>query len=93
MITSSPSCPVERAGQPCPPRPVSATVDAQAPDGHVVASTQSGSDGSYRIGLAPGSYTLVVQTGSAYPRCPATPVTVTAGAAQRADISCDSGIR
>lgn len=92
-VTAGPTCPVERAGQPCPPRPVSARIDAHAADGRVAASTQSGADGSYRIGLPPGNYTLVVVTGSTYPRCPDTPVTVAPGAATRADISCDTGIR
>lgn len=92
-VTAGPTCPVERAGQPCPPRPVSARIDAHAADGRVAASTQSGADGSYRIGLTPGNYTLVVVTGSTYPRCPDTPVSVAPGAATRADISCDTGIR
>ena len=94
LVTAGPSCPVERQGQPCPPNPVSgARVDAQAGDGHVVASAQTSANGGYSLLLAPGRYTLVVSTGSTYPRCPPTPVTVASGAATRADITCDSGIR
>lgn len=94
LVTAGPSCPVERQGQSCPPNAVSgARVDAQAADGHVVASARTSANGGYSVVLGPGRYTLVVTTGSAYPRCPATPVTVSAGAASRADISCDSGIR
>ncbi|GAC1314107.1 MAG: hypothetical protein NVSMB16_10830 [Acidimicrobiales bacterium] len=93
-MTAGPTCPVQRQGQTCPPNPVSgARVDAQAGDGHVVASTQTSANGAYSLLLTPGPYTLVVTTGSAYPRCPATPVTVASGAATRADVSCDSGIR
>jgi len=43
--------------------------------------------------LAPGRYTLVVQTGSQFPRCPTTPVTVPPNQMVTADISCDTGIR
>jgi hypothetical protein len=45
------------------------------------------------MGLAAGSYTLVVVTPSGFPRCPDTPVTVQPGAPTHADISCDTGIR
>jgi hypothetical protein len=40
-----------------------------------------------------GSYTLVVDPGNVYPRCPETAVTVPAGGSATADIACDSGIR
>ena len=93
LVTAGPACPVERQGQPCPPQPVNGRVDAQAPDGHVVASTQTSANGGYSLVLPPGSYTLVVNTGATYPRCPPTGVTVASGAATRADITCDSGIR
>lgn len=92
-VTAGPTCPVERAGQPCPPRPVSAEVDARNGAGATVASTTSDSSGRYALTLAAGSYTLVVVTSSGFPRCPDTPVTVRTGAATRADISCDTGIR
>ncbi|MHB8464146.1 MAG: carboxypeptidase-like regulatory domain-containing protein [Acidimicrobiales bacterium] len=59
----------------------------------MAATTQSDGSGRYRLALDPGSYTLVVVTSGSYPRCNPTPVTVTAGAATRADISCDTGIR
>jgi hypothetical protein len=84
---------VEQAGQPCPPRPVSAEVDARNGSGSTVATTTSDSSGYYALGLAPGDYTLVVVTSNGWPRCPDTPVTVRPGAATRADISCDTGIR
>ena len=91
-ITSGPSCPVERPDQSCPPRPVSATVRAER-GGSSVGQTRSDGSGRYDLTLAPGDYTLVVDTGSSMPHCPDTQVTVTAGSARRVDISCDSGIR
>lgn len=92
-VTAGPTCPVERPDQPCPPRPVAATIDARDLGGATVASTQSDSYGRYALALSPGSYLLVVVTPSGWPRCPDTRVTVQARAAVRADISCDTGIR
>lgn len=92
-VSAGPTCPVERADQPCPPRPVVAHIDAKDSSGRTVASTDSDSSGRFAFTLAPGSYTLETSTGAVYPRCPPTSVTVTAGAPARADIACDSGIR
>ena len=92
-VSAGPTCPVERPDMPCPPRPVSARVDAQDGSGRTVASTHTDAAGRYSLGLAPGSYTLVVVTGTAFPRCPPTAVTVRSGAPTRADIGCDTGIR
>jgi hypothetical protein len=93
MVVAGPTCPVQRVGQPCPPQPVAAEIDARDPNGHTVATTRSDSAGRYRLSLAPGSYILVVVTGAVFPRCPATPVTVTSGPPVRQDINCDTGIR
>ncbi|HZT66712.1 MAG TPA: carboxypeptidase regulatory-like domain-containing protein [Acidimicrobiales bacterium] len=92
-VTAGPTCPVEQAGNPCPPKPVSGQVQAHDSGGATVASTTTDSSGGYALALAPGSYTLVVVTGSSFPRCPNTPVTVGSGAPSRVDISCDTGIR
>jgi hypothetical protein len=45
------------------------------------------------MALPVGDYTLRVDTGGTYPRCPDTPVTVSAGPPTAADIDCDTGIR
>jgi hypothetical protein len=92
-VTAGPTCPVEQVGHPCPPRPVSAGIRAQSARGGVVARTHSDANGHYAMALRPGRYTLVVQTGSQFPRCPATPVTVPRNGTVTADISCDTGIR
>lgn len=92
-VTAGPTCPVERQGQPCPPRAVAAGIEARAVGGTTVASTRSDASGRYAIDLSPGSYTLVVVTPSGWPRCPDTSVTARPGSATRVDISCDTGIR
>jgi hypothetical protein len=91
-VTASPTCPVERIGHPCPPRPVVADVQARAA-GRVVASTRSHADGTYRLELAGGTYTVGAVTQNMLPRCVAQTVTVTPNQTTRAAISCDTGIR
>lgn len=93
FVSAGPTCPVERQGQPCPPQPVAATVDAQNGAGRVVATTRSDGSGRYQISLPGGTYVLTATTGGTYPRCRSTQVTVATGALTRADIGCDTGIR
>jgi hypothetical protein len=92
-VTAGPTCPVEKQGQPCQPRAVSAGIDAHSPSGAIVTSTRSDSYGRYALTLSPGSYILVVVVPSGWPRCPDTSVAVQPGSAIRADVSCDTGIR
>jgi hypothetical protein len=92
-VTAGPTCPVERPGQPCPPRPLVVTVQALDPSGRQVGAATSDAAGRYLIALPPGRYTLTAAGSSPLPRCPPTMVTIGADAATRADINCDTGIR
>jgi hypothetical protein len=92
VVTAGPTCPVERADEPCPPRPVSAEIDARTPAGNRVAATHTDADGRYEVRLPRGSFVLSVVT-NGLPRCPATQVTVTSAGDVTADITCDTGIR
>jgi hypothetical protein len=56
IVLLGPMCPVERVGSPCPDRPIAAEVSVSGPQGQ--ATVRSGSDGRFRIALAPGRYTL-----------------------------------
>jgi hypothetical protein len=91
-VTAGPTCPVEQAGHPCPPRPVTGAVSARRADGTTLTATIS-DGGTYRITVPAGTYTLNIQTGSLLPRCPPANVAVSAGATVQANISCDTGIR
>jgi len=91
-VTAGPTCPVERGGDPCPERPVVAEVQARAA-GRVVASSRSRADGTYRLELAGGTYTVVATTPNELPRCADRIVAVTEAHTTIADISCDTGIR
>jgi hypothetical protein len=91
-ISAGPTCPVERVGQPCPPRPVLAAI--QATEGsRVVASTRSATDGSYRLELPIGSYTISAATSTTFPRCIPRQVNVTGATDTEIDLMCDTGIR
>jgi hypothetical protein len=92
-VSAGPTCPVERVDSPCPPRPLSAEIDARDASGHLAGSTRSGSDGQYRLALLPGTYTLTVAAPGPFPRCPTPTATVIAGKVAMLDIGCDTGIR
>jgi hypothetical protein len=91
-VTAGPTCPVERAGHPCPPAPVSAVVQARSAE-RVVASTKSDSRGRYALHVPAGAYTLIAVTKQRYPHCAPTRATVRDHEVTRAAIRCDTGIR
>jgi len=92
-VTASPTCPVERPDQPCPPRPVAAHVEVFDRSEQLVASTDAGAEGRFTLTLAPGRYMLTASSGTVFPSCPSLTVEVPAGGEARADIACDTGIR
>ena len=92
-VTAGPTCPVQRADQPCADRPVETTLRLLRKDGSVAATGKSGADGSFRIAVAPGSYRLVADWPSRVGGCAPVDVTVEQGQFTHADVSCDTGIR
>jgi hypothetical protein len=92
-VTAGPTCPVERPDRPCPLRPVTAHIVAVDASGVSAGATASDAGGLYRLTLPAGTYTLVVNNGSSFPRCPPIRFTATSGQLSRNDIGCDTGIR
>ena len=92
-VLAGPTCPVERAGNPCPDKPIVADVRVVRADGSVAAATRSGTDGRYSVAVAPGRYTVQATSSSAFSGCRPVDVTVSQGAYATADVSCDTGIR
>jgi hypothetical protein len=94
-VLLAPTCPVETAESPCPPRPLAEVpvrvVDA---DGNVRASAVSGDGGAFTIDVAPGSYLLTASI-EEDPARSVKPVRVQvrAGEVVHADVLVDSGIR
>jgi hypothetical protein len=92
VVDSAPTCPVERIGSPCPPRPVpGAEVVALRGSKHV-ASTHTDGQGRFQLTLAYGHYTIratniggLATTASKDVDVSAQPVSI--------ELTVDSGIR
>src|SRR5436309_1716435 len=60
-VLSAPGCPVERAGTPCPPRPVEGATVTALQDNREVASATTDRLGGFRLSLAAGHYLVVAR--------------------------------
>ena len=94
-VTVGPSCPVQRVDDPCPDRPLAATLVLRDAAGIEAARTLSDAAGFHAVALRPGRYTVVPLTpgGAILPRGTPRDIEVRAGEWVAADISYDSGIR
>ena len=93
-VLLGPMCPVQRAESPCPDRPIEADITVTGSDGKTVASGRSGADGTYRISLSPGTYTVTAKRpGSGFGVGKPVSVDVPAGTFVHLSLLVDSGIR
>jgi hypothetical protein len=60
-------CPTVPVGEVCPDAPMLAHLTVTGADSSVVASVDTGSDGSFRIPLSPGTYTMTPTNTSGAP--------------------------
>ena len=100
QLLLGPTCPVERADDPCDPVAHPAPVELVALDasGAETARTVTLADGSFALDLPSGSYTLHAErSGATYPSIPDTTVIVTSEATpsrpRRVVVIGDTGIR
>ena len=96
LVVAGPSCPVERAEDPCPPKPVpDRLVVIETPGGKVVTRVTTDQQGHFTVRLAPGTYDLQVPSGSSpYPvQHTRQQVNVVAGQTVQVQVLLDSGIR
>jgi hypothetical protein len=96
LVVAGPTCPVERADQPCPPKPVpDRLVVIETAGGAVVARVTTDQNGQFTATLPPGTYDLKVPPGSSlYPvQRTKSKVTVIAGQTVQVQVMLDSGIR
>jgi len=94
VVSASPTCPVERVDQPCPPRPVQTEVRVVRGDGTVAARGDSGTDGQFRIEVVPSRYRLEADyPGGPGRGCTPMDVAVEKDRFTHADVDCDTGIR
>jgi hypothetical protein len=64
QVVAGPTCPVERAEDPCPPRPVpNRVVLIELPVGTLVAKAMTDAHGQFQVALAPGVYMVNVPGG------------------------------
>jgi carboxypeptidase family protein len=91
-VTAGPTCPVERAGSPCPPAPWTGTVRATAADGTTREAVTDAS-GAYRLPLPDGTYVVTPVLQGGPPTATSVTVTVAGGAMQMLDLQVDTGIR
>jgi|GEM_PF-890020 len=102
IVLVGPTCPVMRADEPCPDKPLQTTLSVQEYDRAISATTRivahitSDSEGRFSVDLPPGEYIIgpddtgVMQL----PRCEKSDlVDVMADKYASTVISCDSGIR
>ncbi|MBI3648021.1 MAG: carboxypeptidase regulatory-like domain-containing protein [Actinobacteria bacterium] len=94
-VLIGPTCPAERLDSPCPPAPFAARITVSK-DGDVVTTVETPPDGTFRIPLAPGTYSLratPLQENPIARTRPLPAVTVREGAFTSVTIMFDSGIR
>ena len=93
-VTIGPQCPVEQMGSPCPDAPYEALITVTQ-NGDTVEQTRSRADGTFRIPLQPGPYSVVAGPvdGSSLPFGRQVEVVVKPGTLTHVDLSVDSGIR
>ena len=94
-VTIGPTCPVQRVGGPACVAPLAATISVRNTTGQELTRFRSGSDGTFKMDLAPGTYTLVgISSGPAgLPRPIPVTVTVVDGQYSQVNVTFDSGIR
>jgi hypothetical protein len=99
-LSLGPTCPVERANDPCDPvaRPAPVTLVALNVSGDEAGRATTLADGSFALSLPPGRYTLhALSRAAALPRLVDSQVTMTAQATrsqpQRVVVTGDTGIR
>lgn len=93
LTVAGPQCPVQIAGQPCPPKPVSARVVVEDAAGRQLTAFTSDAQGQFRLPLPPGDYVLVSSGDPGGPFLKPEPVTVVAGRYVELQLMLDTGIR
>lgn len=93
LVLIGPLCPVATPDNPCPDQPYQASIDVLDRGQNLVTRIESGSDGTFRVGLEPGLYILVPERGDPLPEAAEKVVDVQAGVWSPVTINFDTGIR
>jgi carboxypeptidase family protein len=96
-VVAGPTCPFERVGQSCPPRPVpNREIQILDANGAVAATTKTDASGHFSLSLAPGAYVLhvaIVRGGMGVSQVTPGNVTIAEGKSTYIKIELDTGIR
>jgi hypothetical protein len=96
-VVAGPTCPVERAEDPCPPKAVpNREVQILGANNAIVATTMTDSKGHFSVAVAPGTYTVIlpIKPGQIGMRqISDVKVSVVAGQIATVKIMLDTGIR
>ena len=92
-VLLGPMCPVAQVDNPCPDQPYQAWIDIADAGGKHVTRIQSDTEGSFRVGLEPGSYVMHPESGNPLPRASDQQVDVATGVYTAVTIAFDTGIR
>lgn len=88
-----PTCPVVSQDDPCDDVPYEASIDVRRRSGELVTTVRTGPDGRFRVGLVPGLYTLVPESGDPFPIASDVDIEVVQGSYTDVTIHFDTGIR
>jgi hypothetical protein len=91
-VLTAPTCPVQRVGQECPPRPVSGSTVVAADGATIRGSTRTDSAGAFRLTLPHGRYVITATNVGGYPSTATESVNVS-DAPVHITLTLDSGIR
>jgi hypothetical protein len=96
-VVAGPTCPVERAEDPCPPKAVpNREVDILGANNAVVATTTTDGKGHFSVALAPGTYVVTVpikQGLIGMRQMSDVKANITAGQVTTVKVELDTGIR
>lgn len=92
-VLIGPQCPVQSLDDPCPDLPYEADIEVRRRGDGLVTRVRSAPDGTFRVGLRPGLYTLQPESGDPFPIAQARDVEVRADEYVEVTISFDTGIR
>ena len=94
LVLIGPTCPVERADEPCPDRPYQGyfrVIDRSS--GRAVSTARSDADGRFHLPLPPGDYTIEPVLTAPLPHASSVDVMVEPNRFTEITIMFDSGIR
>ena len=93
VVLIGPQCPVVSQNDPCDDLPYEVSIEVESRDGVPVTRFRSDAEGRFRVGLFPGFYTIIPESGDPFPRAEPQEVIVLRDSFTEVEILFDTGIR